>query len=346
MGIESIVSELKNYTDAEVFYKNCYDLRSDKKAQARYIASLNQRELKKQNHILPGQSGTRRITETDLFKGNEDKNVILTKHNRYTPAFVHYHEFFEIFFVFSGECVNIMREERFTLSAGNLCFIAPHVNHALEVFSDSIIINILIRKTAFDDIFFNLLTTNDILADFFLGSIYTVNPIEFIIFNIDDDLEIREKIYAMLIEQSRNDKYSIRIVDNLISIFFTLLIRKHGNKPLIQRTIKDINRQHYLSYINEHFRTITLAQVAKHFSVSVAHCSRLIKSQTGNNFSDLVRDIRLRHSQSLLTSTNMKIFDISYSLGYENEETFLRSFKKVFGITPSQYRQKRLYIGD
>jgi AraC-like DNA-binding protein/mannose-6-phosphate isomerase-like protein (cupin superfamily) len=337
MNVEDIITELNRFNEDEIFYKRCYELGSDQKALSKFIASLDKKELKSRELILPGQHRPK-LMESFLFLGHENQNVFLCKHNRYTPAFEHCHDFFETFFVLSGECKNTIGGERFTMNAGSLCFIAPRVNHTLEVFNDSIVINILIRKTTFEDIFFNLLTTNDILSDFFLGNMYAVKPIEYIIFNMGDDTEMTDKIFAMLIEQSRNDKYSVRIIDNIISIFFTLLIRKHGDKPLIQHTGNDTDRQRYIAYINEHFRTVSLVQVAKHFSISVAHCSRLIKIQTGKHFTDLVRDIRLRHSQSLLISTNMKIYDISYSLGYENQETFIRSFKKAFGVTPGQYR--------
>jgi len=339
MDTQSIIAELESYNEDELFYKHCYEIGSDRKALKEYIASFNIGDLQKRRLMLPGKPATPKLLEATLFEGHQEQNVFLFKHNRFTPAFEHCHDYFETFFVFSGQCENVIGEERFTLPAGSLCFIAPQINHTLEVFSGSIVINILIRKTTFDDIFFNLLTTNDILSDFFMGNIYSVRPIEYLIFNMGDDTEMTQKIFDMLTEQYRNDKFSIRIMDNLISIFFTLLIRKHGNKHLIQRTGSDTHRQRYIAYINEHFRTITLAQVARHFSISIAHCSRLIKTQTGKNFKDLVRDIRLRHAQSLLISTNMKIYDISYSLGYENQETFIRSFKNTFGVTPSQYRQ-------
>jgi AraC-like DNA-binding protein/mannose-6-phosphate isomerase-like protein (cupin superfamily) len=338
---ESIISFLNTYNEDEIFYKRCYELASDRKALVKYISSFDLQELKTRKLILPGHPAESKLMESFLFKGHGKQNIFLTKHNRYTPAFEHCHDFFEIFYVFSGECKNTIEGECFSLTAGSLCFIAPNVNHALEVFSDSIVINILIRKTTFDDIFFNLLTTNNILSDFFLGNIYAAKPIEYIIFNMGDDMEMTEKIFAMLNEQSINDKYSTRIMDYNISIFFILLIRKYGDKQFIQHTANDTDKHRYITYINEHFRTITLSQVARYFSVSIAHCSRLIKTITGKKFTDLVRDIRLHHSQSLLKTTNMKIYDISYSLGYENPETFIRSFRKKYGITPKQYRETK-----
>ena len=339
MNAQSVIAELETYNEHELFYKRCYEFDTDEIALKKYISSFNPQELNKLQFILPGKPITSKFVETNIFEGHKEQNIFLFKHNRYTPAFEHCHDYFEFFYVLIGQCVNSIGKERSVLPEGSLCCIAPYINHTLEVFSDSIIINILIRKTTFDNYFFNLLTTDNILSDFFMGNIYAVKPIEYIIFNMGDDTEMKDKIIDLLIEQSKKDKYSSRIMDYILSIFFTLLMRKHGEKLLMHRIGKDTHMQRYISYINEHFRTVTLTQVAKHFSVSIAHCSRLIKTQTGRHFTDLVRDIRLRHAQSLLTSTNMKIYDISYSLGYENQETFIRSFKKNYGATPSQYRQ-------
>ena len=334
-NIRLILGELEHYSEDELFYKRCYELRLNQKALKDYISSFDEKVLERRKLLLPAKKKRSVMTESYLFGEAETQNILLCKHNRYTPAFEHYHDFFEVFYVLSGHCVNTIGTERFTLSTGSLCFIAPFINHTLEVFDNSLIVNICIRKTTFDEIFFNLLTSQDFLSGFFIGNLYPVDPVEYLVFDIGTDSELIEQIYAMLIEQSHRDKYSERIMDNLVSIFFTLVVRKKIKGQLFSGQVE---QQRYISYINEHFRTITLREVAKHFSISVAHCSRQIKALTGKNFTELVRDIRLRHAQSILVSSNVRIGDISYSLGYKNQETFIRSFKKTFGLSPGQYR--------
>ncbi|MDR2403078.1 MAG: AraC family transcriptional regulator, partial [Spirochaetaceae bacterium] len=81
------------------------------------------------------------------------------------------------------------------------------------------------------------------------------------------------------------------------------------------------------------------AKTAARFNISTAHCSRLIEGITGKNFTALVRDIRMKHAQIMLTSSQTRIYDISYFLGYENQETFIRAFKKWYGASPAQYRK-------
>ena len=334
-GVRLILSELEQYNEDELFYKCCYELRSNPKKLKKYISAFDKKVLENRKLILPAKKTRTEMKEIHLFGEEEKLNVLLLKHNRYTPAFEHYHDYFEVFYVLSGRCINTIGKERFSMSAGSLCFIAPYINHTLEVFDNSIVINICIRKTSFDEIFFNLLTSQDFLSSFFIGNLYIVDPVEYIVFDIGTDSELLENIFTMLIEQSRHDKHSGRIMDNLVSIFFTRVVRKNAKGQLFSGQAE---QQRYVSYINEHFRTVTLTDAAKHFNISVAHCSRLIKNLTGKNFTEIVRNIRLKHAQSMLVSSNVRICDISYSLGYENQETFIRSFKRMFGISPRQYR--------
>ena len=334
-NIRFILAELERYNEDELFYRRCYQLRANQKALKEYIASFDEKVLEDRKLELPNKKKHSVLTETYIFGDAEKQNTVLRKHNRYTPGFDHYHDYFEVFYVLSGQCVNSIGAERFTLSSGSLCFIAPFINHTLEVFDDSIVVNICIRKTTFDEIFFNLLTSRDFLSGFFIGNLYPVDPVEYLVFDIGADGELIENIFSMLIEQFHYDEYSGRILDNLVSMFFTLVVRKKVKGQLFTGQVE---QQRYVSYINEHFRTTSLSDVAKHFKISVAHCSRLIKTLTGKNFTELLREIRLRHALSMLLSTNVKIGDISYSLGYKNEETFIRSFKKTFNLSPGQYR--------
>jgi AraC-like DNA-binding protein/mannose-6-phosphate isomerase-like protein (cupin superfamily) len=345
--IKPILEELERYNEDERYYLRWYELRNDIKALLEFAEAYGEEKITKRYLIHPRvllQGGDARLAEEDIFDREnnfKNRNIILMKHNRYSPVFEHSHSYFETFLVFSGSCTNTIGEKRLLMTAGQLCFIAPNTHHSLEVFDDSIVINIIIRKSTFDEIFFNLLTSDDILARFFLGNLCFIRPIEYLIFDIGNDPEMMEHFFAMLIEQSRNDVHSDRIMDNLISIFFSLLVRKYGNHPLVCEQTNALRDRYgdMITYIYKNFRTVTLTKAAKRFNISAAHCSRLIKGITGKNFTTLLRDIRMGHAQAMLSSSNTRIYDISYSLGYENQETFIRAFKKEYGINPAQYRK-------
>ena len=58
-------------------------------------------------------------------------------------------------------------------------------------------------------------------------------------------------------------------------------------------------------------------------------------------FGDTVKKIRLNKARTLLKNRNMTVESISEAVGYQNVEHFNRLFKKAYGITPVQYRNKR-----
>ena len=55
-------------------------------------------------------------------------------------------------------------------------------------------------------------------------------------------------------------------------------------------------------------------------------------------FGELVKKIRMKKAKALLKSSNMTVENIAASVGYPNVEHFNRTFKKLFDMTPIQYR--------
>ena len=83
------------------------------------------------------------------------------------------------------------------------------------------------------------------------------------------------------------------------------------------------------SYIHLNYATTSLKQTAEHFYLSEPYLSSLIKQQTGQSFSDMLRQIRMQHARDLLLRTNMKIDDICEVWGIgipRNSSAPLRQF--------------------
>ena len=161
------------------------------------------------------------------------------------------------------------------------------------------------------------------------------------VFDISSDTELTEQILAMLVEQFSSDKNSIRIMESQLLVFFSLLTRKY-EKNLLTHEQVDIKQQHWeiIEYIKENFRTLTHAKLAAKFNLSIVHCSRVIKSMTGKSYTALVQELRMDQARVMLSQSDTKIYDISFSLGYEDQGTFIRNFKKANGVTPTQYRKE------
>jgi AraC-like DNA-binding protein/NAD(P)H-dependent FMN reductase len=97
-----------------------------------------------------------------------------------------------------------------------------------------------------------------------------------------------------------------------------------------------------VEYIQESFRKghLSLDSVAREACMSRFHFSRTFKRATGTRFIDFVTTMRLAEACMLLTETNQSITSVAFGVGYRDLSHFERTFKKEFGFSPSDYRQR------
>lgn len=344
MNKEIIYEYLQQFTEDEIFYKKYYFAKKDAKTFDSFIQSLDIKELQEKNFLAPEllpDAIPPYFQESYYFEMGKKCNVILQKHNRYTPAFIHRHTSFEMIYVLYGKCLHTIPPHFTSLTEGDLCLVSPSIAHSIEVFDDdSIIININVKRSTFDDIFFNVLRDKSIISSFFMSNLYSDKPEPYLIFHTATDEFIKKQILDMFIEQFAEDEYTDRILTSQLIIFLTQLMRRHKKKAEVSPIVKARSAEYFeiLNYIQENYSSVTLNSIAKHFNYTTQYCSKLIKDTFGHTFSELRLMIRMRRSEILLQTTNMTIADISNSLGFENPETFMRVFKKKKGLTPSQFR--------
>jgi YesN/AraC family two-component response regulator len=69
---------------------------------------------------------------------------------------------------------------------------------------------------------------------------------------------------------------------------------------------------------------------------------RVFRQHTGMNFSDYLSEYRINKVKQWLLDTDMKISEIATRVGYQNSQNLIRMFKRSEGITPGEYRSKKL----
>ena len=105
---------------------------------------------------------------------NSKISVYFSRHNRYTPAFLHKHIFFEIIYVLHGNCTQTIGVDTLHFHEGDFIFITPGTIHSIEAFDDdSLILNILLRRSTFYEMFSPLSRGNDLLSEIFFQVVFT-----------------------------------------------------------------------------------------------------------------------------------------------------------------------------
>lgn len=86
----------------------------------------------------------------------------------------------------------------------------------------------------------------------------------------------------------------------------------------------------------------TLASLARIAGFSEYHFHRVFQALVGDSVMEYVRKRRLARAAYQLSHTEEKILDIALEHGFQSHETFTRAFKKLFHMTPSQYRKQEI----
>ncbi|CAM3611773.1 helix-turn-helix transcriptional regulator [Marinicrinis lubricantis] len=94
-------------------------------------------------------------------------------------------------------------------------------------------------------------------------------------------------------------------------------------------------------YIDLHYmENLYLDHMAEVLETSPKYFSNYFKKTFGVNYVEYLNKVRLSHARELLKDSNLTIAEVGEKTGYQNSSTFTTTFKKYFGISPSDYRKK------
>ncbi|MFE5319419.1 helix-turn-helix domain-containing protein [Paenibacillus sp. NPDC056579] len=92
-------------------------------------------------------------------------------------------------------------------------------------------------------------------------------------------------------------------------------------------------------YIDTHYHEdMCLEGLAEKFHTTPNYMSRLLKKELGRPFHQYLQEVRIQKAKELLAGTDLYIQDIWAQVGFNNRNSFIRSFKNVEGISPMEYR--------
>lgn len=96
-----------------------------------------------------------------------------------------------------------------------------------------------------------------------------------------------------------------------------------------------------MGYIKINYRKdMSIENVADYVGLSYSYVRKIFKVETGKNIVDYTNFIRITEAKIILNETDTSVIDIALTLGYNNQQSFCRFFKKYEGITPGEFRNR------
>lgn len=256
-----------------------------------------------------------------------DRNGIYCKKTYlYDDIAVHNHNHYEIEFCVAGSCEHWLNGTSQEISAGNIIFLgSTDIHHIHVTNSPLVLLNTRINHLELQSDLRLLLLS---ISNPQVGNI----PYR----KIEQYVSIFENLEQALIS---NDPLSYLAVQGN---FFLLLSELLHSFPSTIQSKDGLGKYNYVNnaicYINEHYNEpIKLSDIATNINISSNYLSEIFNEQTGLCISDYLTQVRVLYAKSFLESTSLSITDIASAVGFNSFSSFSRSFKKICGISPSQY---------
>ncbi len=103
---------------------------------------------------------------------------------------------------------------------------------------------------------------------------------------------------------------------------------------------KNDNVERIKRFIERNHKNASLEFIASEMCLSPKYVSRMFNEKCGFSFRDYKVKVKIDVAKSLLKNSSFNINEISFKLGYQNPESFMRIFKRMSKMTPMQYRKK------
>ena len=293
------------------------------------------RDVEKERYI----SGQEFIVDREKMLHNGEM-IVIRPHTRFVDFPLHRHDFIEMMYVCKGSITHIINGEEIVMEAGDLLVLNQHTRHAIRAAGrDDIAVNFLILPEFFDAAF-GLLERDGVLMDFMVSFLRQSDDNgKYLHFKVAGVLPVQNLIENLLTSLAYRQKDEYKINQISIGLLFLYLQKYTRMLDETQPTqYDDIMTMSVLRYIDQHYKTASLTELAKRINQPLSLLSRFIKAKTGATFKQLLQRKRMQVAATLLEDTKLSVSDISLAVGYENNSFFYRCFRDYYKVSPKEYR--------
>lgn len=300
--------------------------------------------------ILDGHQNIRKDLYTSQKDFIIDSKKLLEKgrlieirpHTRFAHFPKHRHNYVEMIYMCSGTTTHIINDtDRIVLKEGDLLLLNQNATQEILPASENdIAVNFIILPEFFDRPF-SMMEQENVLRDFLVSTLSQDNTISsYLHFQAKDLLPVQNlmenMIWTLIHKKSGTNTINQTTMGLLfmnLSLFTDTINRSHPNQ-FDQNLVFSV-----LKYIETHYKSGTLSDVASELKQPTYSISRLLKKHTGSNFKELLQQRKLQQAAYLLSQTQLSVEAIMNAIGYDNSSYFYRKFREKYGTSPKEYRR-------
>lgn len=267
------------------------------------------------------------MDEQDTFFSNIRGGIFVSsvvKRIKSKPWPGHYHAHYELFYLRQGTRYYVINGETFTVNAGDVVLIKPHVLHStygaeysrfLCNFSDKWLSDCFSAQVTEKllSCFEHKLFPRALLAKYDIGSLTSELETQY---NENPD-EVYPCLAKLLLALGKVDPAPGSGFDE---------------SAVISRIFE------YIS--GNYAQDIGLDSLSEKLHVNKYYLCHLFKKQTNQTINNYLTDTRIQHASDDLKHTNKSITEIAVSNGFNSATHFINTFKKALHVTPLAYRKR------
>ena len=129
-------------------------------------------------------------------------------------------------------------------------------------------------------------------------------------------------------------------INGKLNDLLTLLMESSWHREAHTNAPKKMEISRVKSFLDEHYEEkLSLESVASHFFIDKHYLARLFKEQYGVTLVTYLQQVRITHAKRMLRFTDKSIEEIGLECGIGELNYFSRVFKKLEGVSPSEFRR-------
>lgn len=253
------------------------------------------------------------------------------------------HNFWEIVFALKGSVVCTADQKSVTVEEGNMIFHKPNERHSLTVNNQ---VGTGVFVLSFECLSESMRFFSDKKVKLNARQIKYVREIieiakrtyDITFYNLDTD------IMHLLPSPTLGGEQLIKnyVETLLIDLMRTMTETVDGNDVFLPETqINDKLSEDIISILNQNiFENLSVDDICKAVSYSRPYVFRQFKKSTGKSVMEYYTELKIKKAKELINTGSMSVKQISENLCFDTPNYFSKTFKKIVGITPTEYKKR------